>query len=67
MPDIPVPPNRRALPRRTFLGTSAVAAGALCLPSVSPRKRRILMLGGTGWLGPAVVRAGLARGHRFTL
>ena len=25
------------------------------------------MLGGTGWLGPAIVQAGLLRGHHFTL
>lgn len=31
------------------------------------KPRRILVLGGTGWLGPAVVRAGIARGHHFTL
>ena len=59
--------------RRTFLGASAVTAGALSLPAAAvplarcPHPKRILMLGGTGWLGPAVVRAGLARGHAFTL
>lgn len=62
------------LSRRTFLGASAAAAGSLCLPlgaatapARAPGPKRILMLGGTGWLGPAIVRAGLQRGHAFTL
>ncbi|MFN3240350.1 MAG: NAD-dependent epimerase/dehydratase family protein [Planctomycetota bacterium] len=53
--------------RRSFLGTSAAAAGALYVPFRLTQPKRILMLGGTGWLGPAIVRAGLERGHTFTL
>lgn len=53
--------------RRSFLGTSAAAAGAFYLPLRLEQPKRILMLGGTGWLGPAIVRAGLERGHTFTL
>lgn len=60
------------LSRRSFVGTGAAAAGALALPldalgSRVAKAKRILMLGGTGWLGPEVVRAGIARGHQFTL
>jgi len=63
------------LTRRSFLGTGAAVAGGLSLPlhaisrPIVPaaKPKRILMLGGTGWLGPATVRAGIARGHHFTL
>lgn len=41
-----------------MLGTVAVAA---------PARKRILILGGTGFLGPATVEAALARGHQLTL
>lgn len=33
----------------------------------APAKKRILILGGTGFLGPATVEAARARGHRLTL
>ena len=61
------------LDRRSFLAGSAAAVSALSRPASAAaparprRKRRILMLGGTGWLGPAIVRHGLERGHTFTL
>jgi 2'-hydroxyisoflavone reductase len=55
--------------RREFVQTSALAGAALglsaCTPSPDPL--RILILGGTGWLGPNQVRAALARGHEVTL
>lgn len=63
--------------RRTFLKTSALAAGALALPKVSfaegeavkPAKKAldILILGGTGFTGPEQVEYALARGHNITL
>jgi 2'-hydroxyisoflavone reductase len=57
-----------SLDRRTFLAsTGLTAAGALWLPRPCRAKKKILVLGGTGFLGPAVVTAGLARGHEFTL
>jgi len=57
-----------SLTRRSFLAsTSLAAAGTLWMPRPLRRKKRILVLGGTGFLGPAVVHAGLARGHEFTL
>lgn len=34
---------------------------------MATRQRRILILGGTGFIGPHVVRAALARGHSLTL
>lgn len=57
--------------RRTFLTTTAAAA---CVPLAHPARRpptadkqKILVLGGTNFLGPAVVEAALARGHELTL
>lgn len=65
--------------RRQFLGLSLAAGAAAALGSM-PRTlyarqngaakgggMRILILGGTGFLGPATVDAALARGHTLTL
>jgi 2'-hydroxyisoflavone reductase len=64
--------------RRTFL-SSSLAASALACASSSPgtgaretgpapsTKLKLLVLGGTGYLGPAVVNAARARGHEVTL
>lgn len=61
--------------RRDFLKLSSAAAGsywlgsqafsAVAAPNGAPLK--ILVLGGTGFLGPAVVEAALARSHKVTL
>ncbi|MCK7594073.1 NAD-dependent epimerase/dehydratase family protein [Pseudomarimonas salicorniae] len=61
--------------RRELLAAAAIAAGAGLLPlplrramaEAPPRKLRILILGGTGFTGPAQVRYALARGHHVTL
>ncbi len=64
--------------RRHFLQLSMTAAASLvaCSPgmralsgndSAPSSKKRILVLGGTGFLGPAFVTAALARGHSLTL
>ncbi len=69
--------------RRSFLATTAgLAAGALIMstagsafalpvddakPAPAGKSLRILILGGTGFLGPAVVEAAKARGHSLTL
>ena len=65
--------------RRSFLRTSAAAAGASVLTgfaAASPRvrmaatfrsKQKILVLGGTAFLGPSVVETALAQGHEVTL
>ncbi|MBK8100678.1 MAG: NAD-dependent epimerase/dehydratase family protein [Planctomycetes bacterium] len=51
--------------RRVFLG-SLLAAG--CHAALPPaRSRRILILGGTGFIGPHQVRHLLARGHQVTV
>jgi 2'-hydroxyisoflavone reductase len=63
--------------RRDFLHASAPAVGAMLLvprelpraraPMPAPRRLRILILGGTGFIGPHQVRQALARGHEVTL
>ncbi len=64
--------------RRDFLRTAAALAAAASLgaPVVArqrpgedkaARKLRVLILGGTGFLGPACTEAALARGHSITL
>ncbi|HEX2574499.1 MAG TPA: epimerase [Polyangia bacterium] len=58
--------------RREFiLTTTAAAAGAALLPRVlhaekAAKPLRILILGGTGFLGPACTESALARGHAVT-
>ncbi|MGD9905026.1 MAG: NAD-dependent epimerase/dehydratase family protein [Vicinamibacterales bacterium] len=56
-------PSRRDVLR---IGAAAMAAGwPRRAGAQSPR--RILLLGGTGFLGPHLVHAALARGHRITM
>jgi 2'-hydroxyisoflavone reductase len=50
--------------RRTFV-TALAGAGALA--GAPQMKKKILILGGTGFLGPATVAAARARGHELTL
>lgn len=55
--------------RRVFLQGSAAALAFAGLPAIAKRKSkklRILVLGGTGFLGPHFVEAALARGHQLT-
>jgi nucleoside-diphosphate-sugar epimerase len=63
--------------RRNFLKLSGLAVGALQLPGRAGRagpanpkpakSLRILILGGTGFIGPHEVRYAIARGHKVTL
>jgi 2'-hydroxyisoflavone reductase len=67
--------------RRSFLQTAAVASASMTVgaaraaarpaprPQVEPAstKLRLLILGGTGFLGPHTVEYALARGHTMTL
>jgi 2'-hydroxyisoflavone reductase len=65
-----------ATSRRQFIVTSATALGAAVslpgvvsaydLPSSQTNSLRILILGGTGFLGPACTISALARGHKVT-
>lgn len=61
--------------RREFIKTAALGSVALGLPGVSAAGEcagpsaplQILVLGGTGFLGPHMVREGMRRGHTVTL
>lgn len=65
--------HRHAPTRRTFLkGTAALAATPFVGPLPEHRPpatggKKILVLGGTSFLGPAIVEAALAKGHTVTL
>ena len=51
-------------------GSSDVAPSPRARPTVvqeAPRKLNILILGGTGFIGPFLVQSALARGHEVTL
>src|SRR6185436_15912999 len=65
--------------RRDFLKTGAAASGALLagLPalaraaeraaSAAPAQMNILIFGGTGYIGPHLVRHAVSRGHHVTI
>ncbi len=55
------------LTRRRFLGALAGGAGLAVCSSCERPPLRILILGGTGFVGPHQVREALARGHEVTL
>lgn len=62
---------RSAIGRRDVLRLSAMAASAFALPAradtSAPKPMRLLILGGTGFIGPYQVRYALARGHHVTI
>lgn len=55
------------LPTLSALAGSTLAHGAPTDKSPKPGSKKILILGGTGFLGPATVQAALARGHSVTI
>jgi 2'-hydroxyisoflavone reductase len=66
--------NRRRFLQSSLLGTAALASGSVqtALAGDSEAKRhgeklRVLILGGTGFIGPHMVREALRRGHSVTL
>ena len=64
---------RKAISRRDFIKKAGAISGIpLMLPFVScsvdsNHKLKVLVLGGTNFLGPAIVNSLLARGHQVTL
>lgn len=64
--------SRRDFIKAGALGAAAVSSGALGLPSpaeahTESQPLNILILGGTGFIGPHMVREALRRGHSVTL
>lgn len=67
----------KSINRRTLLKATSFSAALACAPvrAVQPasfadlpaKRMKLLVLGGTRYLGPAVVRSALARGHELTL
>jgi 2'-hydroxyisoflavone reductase len=55
--------------RRDFVRLAAVAGTAQALPALAdtPKPMRLLILGGTGFIGPYQIRYALGRGHRVTI
>lgn len=54
--------------RRSFLLSTLAACAATKVPPMKPTPtKKVLVLGGTGFIGPHIVRALLARGHTVTL
>lgn len=59
--------------RRSFLATTATAVAAVAVTSgnaavtPAPKPLRILILGGTGFIGPNQVKYAVARGHKVTV
>ena len=59
--------------RRYFIEKSLLASGSAIATLACPRSmfaarpREILVLGGTNFLGPAIVEAALIQGHEVTL
>jgi 2'-hydroxyisoflavone reductase len=63
-------PSRRRFIQRSATVAGLVSLGSAALPALGANavpSRRILILGGTGFLGPAIVAAATARGHVLTL
>lgn len=61
-------PTRRVFIQNSLATAAALAAAPHALArQKAPQKLNILVLGGTGFLGPACVDAALARGHTLTL
>jgi 2'-hydroxyisoflavone reductase len=62
--------NRRAVVKLTGVALAGLAFRGLALganTSIAPKPLRILILGGTGFIGPHQVRYALSRGHTITV
>ena len=63
-----MPRTRRDVLKLAAAGAaSLVARGGSAFALAAPKPLRILILGGTGFIGPHQVRYALARGHKLTL
>ena len=62
--------SRRDFIRASAIGAAALSTGVLGLPAearIDSRPLHVLVLGGTGFIGPHMVREALRRGHSVTL
>lgn len=60
--------EQHSLTRRSFLQSSVLLAGGLYLSSsVKSSNKKVLILGGTNFVGPYIVKKGLAKGWDITL
>ena len=66
--------DRRRFLKTSLLGSAAVVAGSACTTEVATEAKSeawkpmsILILGGTGFIGPHMVREALRRGHEVSL
>ncbi|MDY7227303.1 epimerase [Hyalangium rubrum] len=59
--------SRRHFLQYSLSAASLLALGPQALAGPAKNKKKILVLGGTGFLGPAFVTAAQARGHTLTL
>jgi 2'-hydroxyisoflavone reductase len=59
--------RRNFIKNATLSGVAATTFSLPALVSASPKKLHILVLGGTGFLGPHTVNAALSYGHTVTL
>ncbi|HEY6003722.1 MAG TPA: NAD-dependent epimerase/dehydratase family protein [Anaeromyxobacter sp.] len=62
-----MPMTRRSFLQSSLGALAAAAAGGSGAAEPQPKKQRILILGGTAFLGPALVEAARSRGHAVTL
>lgn len=59
--------KRRAFSKNLLLGTSALLTSRPFLSAIPHKKLHILILGGTNFVGPAIVRNAIKRGHEVYL
>src|ERR1700759_338564 len=68
---MPTPDLENDMHRRDFITSSAMASLLMAMPALAdtrpPKPMRLLILGGTGFVGPHQVRYALTRGHRVTV
>ena len=66
-----MPQSRRAFLQTVSAAATAMAAGPMAAgqPTTKPasQKLNLLILGGTGFLGPAIVESAMSRGHTMTI
>ena len=67
--EVHVHPNRRTAIKQMLAGAASLpfASSVAAMPSAPVRAKRMLFLGGTGFLGPHMVRRAIEQGYQITL